>query len=234
MAVDEARRRGRSKAIDPSDLADEQEVQNTINMYLDYFSRPDDQSFNIEDLNAGMLWKDSGDGDMGVDEMKKKSTQELCVLLGFQDGRPFMWNGFRSLGNIQSAWDTTNQSELLQFADGGDDMELLTLLWHQLVGVASMASKVWLKDESEKTFGILLADDVGVGKTAQVMAFIALVQLVYESEKRGEPLPPLLSESSPSTTCTLTDTLPRREAILHGSGQGAQCATCYHCPQLAH
>ncbi|KAF8668495.1 hypothetical protein AX14_006173 [Amanita brunnescens Koide BX004] len=190
-SIDEARKRGRAKKIDPADLADEAAVQKTINMYLDYFNRPD-ESFNVEHLTAGTLWSDANDGDMGVEEMKMKSTDELCSLLGFKDGRPFTWNKYRSLGNIRSAWDTSLESELAMFIDGGEDMELLTLLWHQLVGVAAMASKVWLKDESKKTFGILLADDVGVGKTAQVMAFIAFLQLVYESQVQDVALPALL------------------------------------------
>jgi hypothetical protein len=170
-------------------------VQNTINLYLDYFSRPD-ESFNIEDVDGGSVWQDASDGnDLGVDEMKMKSTDELCALLSFQDSRPFMWNKYQSEGNIRSAWDTNDEAVQAMFSEGGDGMEQLTLLWHQLVGLASMANKVWLKeDEDSKTFGILLADDVGIGKTAQVMAFIAFSQVVYESEQQGKPLPPLLGE----------------------------------------
>jgi hypothetical protein len=164
-------------------------------MYLDYFSRPD-ESFNVEDVDSGTLWQDASDGDMGVEEMKTKSMEELCSLLSFHEGRPFTWNRFRSLGNIRSAWDDEiDAAALATFQEGGDGMEPLALLWHQLVGVASMASKAWLKGESETTFGTLLADDVGVGKTAQVMAFISFVQVAYESQQQGKPLAPILSKS---------------------------------------
>ena len=74
-------------------------------------------------------------------------------------------------------------------------MESLALLWHQIVGVASMVSKAWLKGESETIFGTLLADDVGVGKMAQVMAFISFVQVTYESQQQEKPLAPILSKS---------------------------------------
>ncbi|KAM6500021.1 hypothetical protein JOM56_003035, partial [Amanita muscaria] len=79
-----------------------------------------------------------------------------------------------------------------KFETGGDGMQELSLLWHQLVGVASLATKAWGPDARHAPFGILLADEVGVGKTAQVMAFIALLQLVHQCELNGQQRPPLL------------------------------------------
>ncbi|KAF8638464.1 hypothetical protein AX14_010185, partial [Amanita brunnescens Koide BX004] len=52
-----ARKRGKCKVISPVDLADEDAVQSTVNMYLDYFSRPDINT-NIDDVGAGEIWED--------------------------------------------------------------------------------------------------------------------------------------------------------------------------------
>ena len=46
--------------------------------------------------------------------------------------------------------------------------------------------------------GILLADGVGVGKTAQVMGFIAFLQSVYHAQKLGGMPPPIIGEVLPS------------------------------------
>ncbi|KIL63772.1 hypothetical protein M378DRAFT_11866 [Amanita muscaria Koide BX008] len=197
-AVEKAHQRGRQLKMDPADLANKEAVQQIVNMYLDFFQREDGE-LNLEEGTAGELWTEAcnDSGDMGVAHMQTKTQEELCNLLSFQKGRPINWNSFRSFSNSATAWEELDEVARAKFETGGDGMQELSLLWHQLVGVASLATKAWGPDARHAPFGILLADEVGVGKTAQVMAFIALLQLVHQCELNGQQRPPLL-ETWPS------------------------------------
>ncbi|KAK2464152.1 hypothetical protein APHAL10511_003845 [Amanita phalloides] len=185
--------RRRVKAdLDPNDLADAEAVERTLNMYVEYFSQGEEERFDLDNVRAGTLWNEATEGDMGVEEMSQKSTEELSGLLGFQEDRPFIWNNFKRVDNVRNAWEAVGEDGEL-FVQGGEGMEAVRLLWHQLAGVAAMVSKVWVAEE-KKTFGVMLADDVGVGKTAQVMATIAFTQLVYECEQQKQPRPALIKD----------------------------------------
>ncbi|KAM6488893.1 P-loop containing nucleoside triphosphate hydrolase protein [Amanita muscaria] len=186
--VENAQKRGRARKMDPADLADESAVQQIISLYMDFFRR-EDEELTLDGDTARELWDDAcnDSGDMGVTDMKMKTEEELCNLLSFQHGRPINWNAFCSESKAVTAWDQTDNAG--NFETGGVGMTELRLLWHQLVGVAAMADKAW---QTKAPFGILLADEVGVGKTAQVMAFISFLQLVHQCEVNGQPRPPLL------------------------------------------
>jgi len=184
-SAENARRRALQKNFVTADLAKPEEVLQTISLYTQYFEEgglslergeaPGEWDVLVEDL-----------GDMGVDLMKGKTIDELSNLLGFADARPVNWNNFRDKDNLVSGWDKDASANVRQkLENGGPDMVPLRLLWHQLCGVAAIADRVWTEEKKPDVHGVLLADDVGVGKTAQVMAFIAFLQLVYESEKEG-------------------------------------------------
>jgi hypothetical protein len=197
--------------MDPADLADESAVQQIISLYMDFFQR-EDEELNLDGDTARELWNDAcnDSGDMGVTDMKTKTEEELCSLLSFQYGRPVNWNAFCSESKAVTAWDQTDDAG--KFEKGGVGMTELRLLWHQLVGVAAMADKAW---QTKAPFGILLADEVGVGKTAQVMAFISFLQLVHQCEVNGQPRPPLLGKSHcPSRTVALIEGLQRTGSLL--------------------
>jgi hypothetical protein len=164
-------------------------------MYIEFFDNGREQFVDFENVeNAEGIWDQvtNEEGDMGVDEMKKKRVEELCTLLGFPDARPIIWNSYRAAGNAQNAWEVGDEAGRKKFDEGGEQMEPLCMLWHQLVGVASMAHKVFSAEERQECFGILLADEVGVGKTAQVMGFIALLQTIYQAEQKQKTRPALL------------------------------------------
>jgi hypothetical protein len=194
--VEKAHEKGKHKKMHPADLADVESVRQIINLYMDFFQR-DDGELHLEGETAGQLWLESCDqsGDLGVHDMSKKSEAELSTLLSFPNGRPLAWNSFSAEGKASTAWEETDADMIKRYEEGGSpDMKPLYLLWHQLVGVASMAEKTWRASNAETPFGILLADEVGVGKTAQVMAFIAFLQFVQQSEVKGSSRPTLLRE----------------------------------------
>jgi hypothetical protein len=196
-SAENARKRALQKNIVTADLAKPEEVRQTISLYTDYFEREGGELFHDNGEAPGAWDKVVEDlGDMGVDDMKGGTTEELSNLLGFVDARPVNWNNFRSKDNLVSGWDTSASADVRQKSEhGGPDMDELRLLWHQLCGIAAIVDRVWTGEETPGVHGVLLADDVGVGKTAQVMGVIAFLQLVFKLEEQGLPRPPIISTS---------------------------------------
>lgn len=128
--------------------------------------------------------------------MRGKTTEELSNLLGFLDARPVNWNSYRAADNLVSPWDEASEEVRASFKNGGPGMVPLKLLWHQLCGVAAIIDRIWTAEETPNVHGILLADDVGVGKTAQVMACIAFIQFVFQLEVRQQARPPIIGTPS--------------------------------------
>ncbi|KAK2460122.1 hypothetical protein APHAL10511_007859, partial [Amanita phalloides] len=73
--------------LNPNDLTDVEAVERTLNMYVEYFSQGKEELFDVDNVQAGTLWNDVMEGDMGVEEMCKKSMEELSGVLGFQEVR---------------------------------------------------------------------------------------------------------------------------------------------------
>ncbi len=88
------------------------------------------------------------------------------------------------------------------FQNGGPGFQEQRLLWHQLAGTCGILRGMWTSERGDRPPGTLLADGVGVGKTAQVMASIAFIQQVYLIEtaiEEGNTVlkrPPIISTSS--------------------------------------
>lgn len=57
-----------------------------------------------------------------------------------------------------------------------------------------MAAHMWREKAEDDVPGMVLADAVGIGKTAQVMGLIALTQQVYMAEQEAKTRPPLIGE----------------------------------------
>jgi hypothetical protein len=90
----------------------------------------------------------------------------------------------------------------------------LQLRWHQIVAIHRLLSHVSSQPSNAEEFqprdwvsplgkedlrhhreGILIADEVGVGKSAQVLGFIAQIMHWKELERKGKPFPPVHSKS---------------------------------------
>ncbi|KAG1727539.1 P-loop containing nucleoside triphosphate hydrolase protein [Suillus lakei] len=127
------------------------------------------------------------------DFFRNLNDTTLNHILQFPDGRPTLFAKFRSISR-KCTWDD-GVSHL--FVKENKDMLPLTLLWHQRVGVAALVTKFWQAEESPDGMpGVLIADEVGLGKTVLVMGTIAFIidaywvhQLRLGSEGRAESLP---------------------------------------------
>jgi hypothetical protein len=146
---------------------------------------PQDEE-DIENSGRAAWLADSED--LGVDGWREMDNDKLNHLLQFPGGKPALFAEYRSKTGL-CAWDEASASK---FVEDNEDMEPLALLWHQRVGVAAMVDKIWsAKKSDDEVPGILIADEVGVGKTALTMGFIAfLIDAFWVQEVkagRGRP-----------------------------------------------
>ncbi|KDQ27212.1 hypothetical protein PLEOSDRAFT_1106091 [Pleurotus ostreatus PC15] len=194
--MEAARKKARKIHIMPAEMADAMEVARTMQAIATHLELAGDLENCPTEAERHAYASFADEGDLGVEVMSKKTVDQLCVLLSFAQGRPGNWNGFvRDDG--ATAWhlgltpsnpavtrrgpsNTLNQITLDMFARGGPGFKPISLLWHQLVGVAAIVANMFFGDRvtSAPMSGVLLADGVGVGKTAQVMATIAFLQQV--------------------------------------------------------
>ncbi|KAG8711805.1 hypothetical protein FRC08_015403 [Ceratobasidium sp. 394] len=132
----------------------------------------DFQALDGSDPSAGDtvavdLLDGTGNRDLGVDEFARAQLSELIRLLG--------------IGNTGA----------LPMAS-----EELRTKWHQLVGIATMLKRMFTINLGDAPCPSLLCDDVGLGKTAQILGTICMLVHCIELQDAGRDLPPLISESS--------------------------------------
>ncbi|KAG2116291.1 hypothetical protein DEU56DRAFT_919270 [Suillus clintonianus] len=172
------RKRGaqRARKVKSGSLVAAGDVEEIWALYVQMFETepgqleaPQDEE-DIEDSGKA-AWNDASE-DLGVDGWREMDNDKLNHLLQFPGGKPVLFAEFHSKTGL-CAWDAASTSK---FVEGNEDMEPLALLWHQRVGVAAMVDKIWSASKSdEEVPGMLIADEVGVGKTALTMGFIAFV-----------------------------------------------------------
>ncbi|KAG9308933.1 P-loop containing nucleoside triphosphate hydrolase protein [Chiua virens] len=110
--------------------------------------------------------------DLGVEKFVQYSEQALSALLNFPDASPALFAKLRSSSAL-CAWDA---EDCKKFVSSNPDMKPLRLLWHQLVGIASVVDKAFTAEATDIGLpGVLIADAVGVGKTALTMGVIAFI-----------------------------------------------------------
>jgi SNF2 family N-terminal domain. len=122
--------------------------------------------------------------DMGIpDDLKVLNLLDLQTVLGCTTEGTFPgFNSHRSLCG-QDPWEGANESESAP----------LRLRWHQLIGVMVL---VRLLTSAQKPVspaqGVLIADEVGLGKSAQFMAFLSVLLHAAKADERQATRPPAL------------------------------------------
>jgi len=118
--------------------------------------------------------------DLGVSKFMQCSEEALALLLNFPNGCPTLFTKFRSASGL-CAWDGDNAK---RFILENSNMQPLCLLWHQLVGVTSVIDKAFTTKPVEAGLpGVLIADAVGVGKTALSMGVITFIIDAFFAQK---------------------------------------------------
>jgi len=203
LLADKANKRGRKKKIVASTM-NEGDLEILYAILADHFKELSEQEQPERTEDVLLTGKDlegvfgEGSDDMGVTAFKDKTYEELSMLLGFPEGRPPLFAKFRSKDPTINSWD--DPDELPKWTQGGEGLQPLTLKWHQLCGVAAMVEKLFV--QLGDGTNVCLADDVGLGKSAQIMAFITFLIIVWFSEKDPtRPRPPIVGAFSLLCCC---------------------------------
>lgn len=172
------------------------DLKHLYNTLVDHFTNSqtsvtqnplDDEDNNVMDLYEIF---DKDGADMGVSKYKNVDDKSLMTELGFSDGRPVLFSYYRHEDTAITPWDNPNH---IMWEKGGEKLQPLRLLWHQLCGVASMVDSVF-QPQGTHVRNRILADDVGIGKSAQVMAMIAFLILQWYVEKNQKARPPIIAD----------------------------------------
>lgn len=145
-----------------------------VQLFRSMATEPVPPDIDFGDDTGAKEWSSSAD--LGVDVYCDLDDHALNRILNFPDGKPALFASFRSVSR-KCSWEA-KFSHL--FVEGNEDMLPLSLLWHQRAGIAAVVDKVWTKTETPNGVpGVLIADEVGVGKTALVMGTIAFLIDTY-------------------------------------------------------
>ena len=118
----------------------------------------------------------------GVEEFADRSMAELWGFLGVTR-LPF-FNEWFDLLNSEDGWSDAETAARIQQSG-----EPLRPRWHQLVGIIKMLTNVFAGKP------VLLMDDVGIGKTMQVVGLIAMLAYYREYHDEHKRFPGYFSMS---------------------------------------
>lgn len=178
-------------------LASQEDVADIFNLYADFFPTVFDSVSLVDQVpTIGFQFGESVDGlDLGVEVESSLSPAALANNLGFIQGLPLLFSTYRHRGGL-SAWDVAN-AQLFDPSKAAEDVDMqpISLHWHQLAGVHSVIRKIFTETpNSGGCHGILIADEVGLGKTFQAATLIAFLSdfILRQSFEPPIPLPPII------------------------------------------
>ena len=181
-------------------LASTEDVADIINVYYEYFDNEDhdlDVTPAAEEAFLHPLLPDS-QIDFSMENEASMSCSALLSALGLKEGRFPLFNSFRYLSGTTTPWDNqsvfnVSKNEIPSY------LSVLGLHWHQLAGIHSIVCTIFTAiEDSSHPCGVLIGDEVGLGKTAQAIGVIAFLNMVIFLQSEQKPLPPVLSECSVS------------------------------------
>ncbi|KXN82140.1 SWI/SNF-related matrix-associated actin-dependent regulator [Leucoagaricus sp. SymC.cos] len=171
-------------------LATEEDVSDLLHVYSEYFEMDMDESEapilcsvpQSEQLNACT-------GDMGMEQEASLTSTALVLQLGFRTNLPSQFNTHRHISG-QTPW---QYPDLFSENPLPPEISKLKLHWHQLAGVHSMIRSIFTatKDPGHTT-GVLVGDEVGLGKTTQAITFIAFLNQIIMMQDGRHQTPPVL------------------------------------------
>lgn len=178
-------------------LATEEDVTDILNIYHEYFEsnvEDEDEQPIPDSLPVKEQLNDDG-GDFGMEVESTMPPKALAKALAFfKTGLPPAFNPYRHRSGT-SPWDDDRLFVVLDHEIMPEYLVPMKLHWHQLAGVHSILRSIFTKEKKKAhTTGVLIGDEVGLGKTAQSITVIAFLnQLIWlQGESRG--LPPVLGE----------------------------------------
>lgn len=181
---------GKCKNIHHIFQATEDEIQAVLAHYFDVF-----HSDPVDPQVVQGLPQLTGD-DKYLREFNALNEEQLCELLGIPcSGSVPFFNKHLSLDGRTPMGDP----EFFAGMGGVPDDQLpegvvpCRLRWAQLVGIAGMIKMFTEDDDAAARKSMLLADEVGLGKTGIVMGMIAIFIHARKRLEKGLQLPPIFS-----------------------------------------
>ncbi|KAF8074473.1 P-loop containing nucleoside triphosphate hydrolase protein [Lyophyllum atratum] len=181
-------------AIDLKNLATEEDVTDLVHMYHEYFDGdvedPDEEPVIAKAPTDRQKLNDAG-GDFGMDVEATMTFGKLAGSLGWRTGIPPTFNSLRDRFGT-TPWDdpTPFESE-----PKPANIEPLRLHWHQLAGTHSIVRSLFTESKNpDRVLGVLVGDKVGLGKSAQAIAFMAFLMQVAWLKKHKKKLPRVLEQ----------------------------------------
>lgn len=175
-------------------LATDEELGQLMQLYIEYFESVDDDDYmpvlSAEPvLDFGMT--DVVGGDLGMAVEQKMDPDQLATRLGFLKHRlPLQFNRYRH--RSLTPWD---KPELFTQSHIPNSLEPLNLHWHQHAGLHSIIrNKFTKKASSDHCLGMILCDEVGLGKTGLALALIAFMSQCILVQTEGGTLPRILGK----------------------------------------
>ncbi|PBK81529.1 P-loop containing nucleoside triphosphate hydrolase protein [Armillaria gallica] len=131
-------------------------------------------------------------GDMGVEAWAKKTEEALKELLRWPEGRPVEFNPFIN-ETLVDLWANPEYAKKIP-PEGDVDNKPTTLFWHQHVGIVALINMIWTAQEQPNGVeGAILADEVGLGKSAQIMGLLAFIMAARRAQLAGKEPPPVIA-----------------------------------------
>jgi hypothetical protein len=138
-------------------------------------------------------------GDMGVEDYASMSPEAIRAELGWSNG--FDAPSFQPFRHVDvsrlhyTAWTHPTEFSLLDTSNSPPPPEFIPqrTKWVQLAGIASLIKGIFTQANGPKPGGILLADEVGVGKTLHALGVIGFLNQIIQGRSAHIPDPPILS-----------------------------------------
>lgn len=185
-------------------LATLKDLEDLQRLYLEYFEAEDvdnEPPLSEQGELHTRLQEASNGEDLGIDQESSMSPETLAFRLGFaKDRLPLQFNRHRHRMGL-TTWSNPSDFEIAS----PENLTPLTLHWHQLAGIHSIIRNTFTANSEQgrgesKCTGMLICDEVGLGKTALATSTIAFLNQVLSfassSEHGGQrgKLPPVLGK----------------------------------------
>lgn len=121
----------------------------------------------------------------GVEEYKSQTKDQIWEMLGLSGKSIPLLNDKQDLSGMHDPWTDTGR-EWFSLPENGDP---LVPQWHQLAGIMKMLDNFFASTPT------LLMDDVGLGKTLQIVGFFAMLALYRDHHEKNGCFPGKFSES---------------------------------------
>lgn len=206
-----------------AELATEENLAELIPVYTEYFGADDDDEPALDlESELSFKFKDAVVGDLGMEVEATAPPDALSHALGFIRHRlPHQFNLLRHKRGI-TPWeqpelfnidlDAALSPDRTQFDPAilssllPDYMQPNELHWHQLAGTHSaIRTTRTAEPDPQHCRGMLIADEVGLGKTALCLTTAAFINQAIKLQAEKKPLPPILRESLPRIILHITN-----------------------------